>query len=81
MKNDKFVFTGKDIERYKDQIKALRKYYANSLKEIMEIRKADRHDKLTKLKRKEDTKFTGELSWLAQGTRLDLSFLVLLMSR
>ena len=41
MKKDKFRFTCWDIEKYKDVVKVLMKDYAQSLKEIMEIRKSD----------------------------------------
>ena len=44
VEKDKFRFTGWDIERYKDQIKVSMKDYANSLEEILDIRKEDRHD-------------------------------------
>ena len=57
------------------------KDYANSLEEISEIRKANRHDRLTKLVMKEYRKFNGKLSWLTQGTRQDLRVTVLTMSR
>ena len=51
--------------------------YSNSLKEIIDIRQADKKDKLTQLEMKEYHKVTGKLSWLAQGTRPDLSFMAL----
>ena len=57
------------------------KDYANSLKEILEIRKADRNERLTKLEMKEYRKFTGKLSRLTQGTRPHLSFMVLTISK
>ena len=53
----------------------------NSLKEIIEIRKAGTHDGLTKLEMKEYRKYSGKLSWLSQGTRPDLNFTVLTISR
>ena len=45
--------------------------YANRMKEVKEIRKAYRHEALT---RRECKKFTDKLSWLAAGTRPDLSY-------
>ena len=81
VERDKLRFTGWDIERYEDKIKVAIQNYVNSLKEITEIRKADRHDRLTKLEMKEHRKFTGKLSRLAQGTRPDLSYMVLPMFR
>merc|ERR1712082_363171 len=48
--------------------------YAESIKEIKEIRKTNRNEKLTKAKLKEYRKYTGKISWLAQGTRPDLSY-------
>ena len=55
--------------------------YSNSLKEINHNRKANRNEKLTKLKMREYGKVKGKLSWLAQGTRPDLSFTALQMSK
>ena len=43
--------------------------------------KADRKDILTKLKIKEYQKVTGKYSWLAQGTKPDLSYMTLQMSK
>ena len=51
------------------------------MEEITEMRKADRHDGLTRLAMKKYRKCTGKLSWLTQGTRPDLSVTVLTMSR
>ena len=48
--------------------------YADSLNEIKEIRNASRTEKLTKAELKEYRKYTGKISWLAQGTRPDLSY-------
>ena len=42
-------------------------------KEIKNIRKVDRKDKLTKLEMMEYQKVTGKFSWQAQGTRQDMS--------
>ena len=55
--------------------------YSNSLKEINHNRKANRNEKLTKLKMREYGKVKGKLSWLAQGTRPDLSCTALQMSK
>lgn len=55
--------------------------YSKSLKEITDIRKANLDERLTKLEMKEYHKVNGKLNWLAQGTRSDLSFTVLQMSK
>ena len=68
VEKDKFRFTGWDIEKYEDQVKVSMEDYSNSLKEMTDIRKANRNDKLTKLEMKEYRKVTGKLSWLAEGT-------------
>ena len=45
----KFRFTGWDIEKYEDQVKVSMEDYSNTLKEIIDIRKANRKDKFTKV--------------------------------
>ena len=47
--------------------------YATSVEPIVEIRKAERTENLTKLELKEYRKYTGKISWLAQGSRPDIS--------
>ena len=81
IEKDKFRFAGWDIEKYEDVIRVSMKDYAESITEIKEIRKADRNERLAKLEMKEYRKFTGKLSWLASGTRSDLSFTVLKMAK
>ena len=48
--------------------------YANSVEPIEEIRKAERKEKFTKFELKEYRKYTAKISWLAKGTRPDLSY-------
>ena len=55
--------------------------YAESIQEIKEIRKAKINEKLTKAELKEYRKNTGKISWLAQGTRPDLSYLSLNLAK
>ena len=55
--------------------------YAESIQEITEIRKANRNEKLTKPELKEYRKYTGKISWLAQGTRPDLSYSALNLAK
>ena len=55
--------------------------YASSVELIEEIRKADRKEKLTKLELKEYRKYIGKISWLAQGTRPDLSYSALQLAK
>merc|ERR1712082_56825 len=55
--------------------------YAESIQEIKETRKAKRNEKLTKAELKEYRKYTGKISWLAQGTRPDLSYLSLNLAK
>ena len=53
VEKDKFRFNGLAIEKYENHIKVMMKDYANSLKEISGIRKADRIEMSTKLEMKE----------------------------
>ena len=53
----------------------------NSLKDIKEIRKADRDEELTKLEMKEYRKMIGKISWLANNICPDLSNTALTMSK
>merc|ERR1712114_109861 len=55
--------------------------YADSITEIEEIRKASREERLTKAELKEYRKYTGKISWLAQGTRPDLSYSALNLAK
>ena len=54
---------------------------SKSIKEIQDIRKANGTEPLTKAELKEYRKHTGKLSWLAQGTRPDLSYSVIDLSK
>ena len=51
------------------------------LEKILEIRKAERTESLTKLELKEYRKYTGKISWLAQGSRPDLSYSALQLAK
>ena len=53
----------------------------DSVRDIKEIRKAEKDDNLTKQEIKEYRKVTGKLSWLANSTRPDLSYTALAMSK
>ena len=56
--------------------------YAKSMEKRTETRKGvDCHDPLTKLELKQYRKYTGQVSWLPQGTRLDWSYFALVMSK
>ena len=56
--------------------------YTNSLQDVKNIRKVeDRNKPLTKLEMKEYRKITGKITWLANSTRPDLSFITLQMSK
>ena len=55
--------------------------YMQSLKDIKEIQKADRDEELWKLEMKEYRKMTGNIAWLANSTRPDLSYTALQMSK
>ena len=74
IEENNFRFTGLDVKTNDEQIEISMEDYADSINEIKEIRKAGRTEKLTKAELKEYRKYTGKLSWLAQGTRPDLSY-------
>merc|ERR1712002_1143013 len=74
VEEDNFRFTGLDVKTRNDQIEISMEDYAESIKEIEEIRKASRDEKLTNAELKEYRKYTGKISWLAQGNRPDLSY-------
>ena len=57
------------------------KDYASSVELIEEIRKEDTNERLIKLELKEYRKYTGKISWLAQGTRPDLSYSALQLAK
>merc|ERR1712243_378489 len=76
-----FRFTGLDVKTTDEGIKISMEDYANSITEIQDIRKAKGTEPLTKAELKEYRKYTGKLSWLAQGTRPDLSYSVIDLSK
>merc|ERR1712112_551590 len=74
VEEDNFRFTGLDVKTKNGKIEISMEDYAESIKEIKEIRKADRNEKLTTAELKEYRKYTEKISWLSQGTRPDLSY-------
>merc|ERR1712240_580364 len=74
VEEDNFRFTGLDVKTKNGKIEVPMEDYAESIQEIKEIIKAKRDEKLTKAEIKEYRKYTGKISWLAQGTRPDLSY-------
>merc|ERR1712243_492428 len=74
VEEDNFRFTGLDVKTTYGKIEVAMEDYAESIQEIKEIRKVKRDEKLTKAELKEYRKYTGKISWLAQGTRPDLSY-------
>ena len=68
VERDKFRFTGLSINVMEDGIEVDMDDYMNSLKDIKDIRKAERDEELTKLEMKEYRKVTGKISWLANST-------------
>ena len=75
IEKDNFRYTGIDVSTTDDGIEIQMEDYVESLKEIYEIRKANRKEELTKLQMKEYRKITGKLAWLANSTRPDLIYL------
>merc|ERR1712115_144449 len=81
VEEDNFRFTGLDVKTKDGKIEISLEEYAESIKEIIEIRKANRNEKLTNAELKEYRKYTGKISWLAQGTRPDLSYSTLNLAK
>ena len=81
VEEDEFRFTGLDVKAKNGKIEVSMEDYASSVEPIEEIRKAERTEKLTKLELKEYRKYTGKISWLAQGTRPDLSYSALQLAK
>merc|ERR1711962_752951 len=81
VEEDNFRFTGLDVKTKDGKIQISMEDYAESITEIKEIRKADRNEKLTTAELKEYRKYTGKISWLAQGTRPDLSYSILNLAK
>merc|ERR1712115_397708 len=81
VEEDNFRFTGLDVKTKDGNIEISMEDYAESIKEIKEIRKADRTEKLTKAELKGYRKYTGKVSWLSQGTRPDLSYSTLMLAK
>ena len=72
VEEDKFRFTGLDVERRTDGIVVSMNDYVDSLEEVKNIRKESGMTELTKLEMKQYRKYVGKLNWLAQSTRPDL---------
>merc|ERR1712115_120556 len=81
IEEDNFRFTGLDVKTTDEGIEVSMEDFAKSIKEIQDIRKASGTEPLTKAELKEYRKHTGKLSWLAQGTRPDLSYSVIDLSK
>merc|ERR1712002_107903 len=70
-----------DVKAKEGSIEVSMEDYAKSVKPIVEIRNANRSEKLTNIELKEYRKYTGKISWLAQGTRPDLSYSALNLAK
>ena len=80
VEKDRFRFTGIDIQKTRNEIVISMDDYANSIEEIIDIRKARPDDPLTKQEIQVYRKYAGKVGWLAANTRPDLSITALLMS-
>jgi hypothetical protein len=81
IESNSFRFTGIDIQKVPEGIRVSMEEYAKSLEDIENIREAPNDELLTKLELKVYRKMTGKISWLAQNTRPDLSFVALDLSK
>ena len=79
---DIFRFKGLDVLVVSDGIEIWMEDYSQSLKDIIDIRKADdRNEEFSKLEMKLYRKMTGKIAWLANSTRPDLCYLAMQMSK
>ena len=82
MEEDKFRYTGLDVNVISDGIEILMEEYANSLQNISEIRKVEEgNESLNKEEMKLYRKITGKLAWLTNSTRTDLCYQAFQMSK
>ena len=82
VEEDKFRYTGLDVNVISDGIEISMEEYAKSLQNITEIRKVeDRNEPLNKEEMKLYQKMTGKIAWLANSTRPDLCYQALQMSK
>ena len=82
VEEDKFRYTGLDVNVISDGIEISMEEYAKSLQNLTEIRKVeDRNKPLTKEEMKLYRKMTGKIAWLANSTRPDLCYQALQMSK
>ena len=70
---DSYRFTGIDVKRVREGIELSMEDYANSIKEIQEIRKVKKDKYFMDIELKLFMKYTGKIHWLAENTRTDLS--------
>ncbi len=61
VEEDNFRFTGLDVKTKNGKIEISMEDYAESIKEIKEIRKASRNEKLTNAELKEYRKYKGKI--------------------
>ena len=81
IERDRFRYTGINVSVVDDIIEIQIEDNVDSLEEVKEILKADRDKDVTLVELREYRKMTGKLSWLANSTRLDLSYTALAMSK
>ena len=76
VEDDKFRFTGIDVEKVGDKIEISMNDYAASLEDI-EVREDKSSESLTREEMKIFRKYVGKLNWLAANTRPDLAIYAL----
>ena len=81
IEKDAFRYTGIGVKVIKDRIDIQMEDYIESLEEVKEIRKAYTDEELTKAELKVCRKMTGKLSWLANSTCPNLSYITCAMSK
>ena len=77
VEKDEFRFTRLDVKTEKEKIEVSMEDYASSVEPIVEIRKTERKENLTKLELKEYRKYTGKISRLVS----DLSYSALQLAK
>ena len=74
IENEKFKFTGLNIQQNKNEIVIDQDDYVKSLEPISIDKASNKDEKLSMKKFKEYRRLTGQLSWASENTRPDIYF-------
>lgn len=80
MEDDRFRYTGIDVERVEGKIIVSMEEYAGSMEDV-EIRTGKQDDPLTREEMRMFRKYVGKLNWLSSNTRPDLAIYALNLAK